>query len=96
MECKFTEPYGGYGHEGLKETYLTECKYDWGEIPALKEFVRTISPDDETFNKLHVAQLRKHILGIKRQFGKSGFRLLDLCHLPGIFPNSDYERKPTF
>ena len=34
-----------------------------------------ISPDDNEFVHLHPAQLVKHFLGLKRQFGRAGFRL---------------------
>lgn len=80
VECKFTETYGSYGHGGLKGRYLTECERDWDGIPALKELAQMICPDDKTFKKLHAAQLIKHVLGLKRQFGKSGFRLLFLWY----------------
>lgn len=52
----------------------------WADIPNLLRFAGGISPDDHEFFHLHPAQLVKHILGLKRQFGKAGFRLLYLWY----------------
>lgn len=79
IECKFSEAYGVYKHGGLKAKYL--CLDDtWADIPNLLRFAGSISPDDHEFLHLHPAQLVKHILGLKRQFGKAGFRLLYLWY----------------
>lgn len=79
IECKFSEAYGAHKHGGLKEKYL-ECNDIWDEIPALRAFSERISPNDSEFRHLHPAQLVKHILGMKRQFGTGGFRLLYLWY----------------
>lgn len=79
IECKFSEAYGGYRHGGLKSKYL-EFDEIWSEIPNLRTFAERISPDDRDFMHLHPAQLVKHILGLKRQFGRGGFRLLYLWY----------------
>ena len=76
IESKFTEAYGGYGHSGLKEKYLDLDI--WEEIPRLHKLAISISPKDNQFQYLHAAQLIKHILGLKRAFGKTAFRLLYL------------------
>ena len=52
----------------------------WDDIPKLRAFAQRISPDDEEFKHLHPAQLIKHILAMKRQFGRSRFRLLYLWY----------------
>jgi len=52
----------------------------WEEIPRLKELATSISPKDNRFQYLHAAQLIKHILGLKREYGKTGFRLLYLWY----------------
>lgn len=78
IECKFTEAYGGYTHSGIKEKYLDLDI--WEEIPKLHELAKSISPNDDLFDYLHAAQLIKHILGLKRAFGKTGFRLLYLWY----------------
>lgn len=79
IECKFSEAYGAHKHGGLKSKYL---EYDeiWTDIPKLQAFAKRISPDDHDFIHLHPAQLVKHILGLKRQFGRDGFRLLYLWY----------------
>ncbi len=76
IESKFTEAYSGQGHSGLKEKYLDLDI--WEEIPHTHEMGISISPNDSHFRYLHAAQLIKHILGLKRAFGKTGFRLLYL------------------
>jgi len=79
VECKFSEAYGAHKHGGLKEKYL-DLDGLWEDIPNLLNFSKCISPDDDKFAHLHPAQLVKHILGLKRQFGKGGFRLLYLWY----------------
>ena len=79
IECKFSEAYGAHRHGGLKTKYLGLDDL-WTDIPNLRRFSEGISPDDNEFIHLHPAQLVKHILGLKRQFRKSGFRLLYLWY----------------
>jgi len=79
IECKFSEAYGTHKHTGLKAKYL-DCGVTWGDIPSLRTLAESISPDDNKFMHLHPAQLIKHILGMKRQFGPDGFRLLYLWY----------------
>lgn len=79
VECKFSEAYGAYKHGGLKAKYLGLDDL-WAGIPNLLSFAKRISPDDHEFAHLHPAQLVKHILGLKRQFGRAGFRLLYLWY----------------
>jgi len=78
IECKFTEAYRGEGHAGMKEKYLGLAI--WDDIPHLHELAVSISPRDNRFQYLHAAQLIKHILGLKRAYGKTGFRLLYLWY----------------
>ena len=80
IECKFSEAYSSRKHSGLKEKYLIEIPEQWKTIPNLFKFAKTISPADETFSHLHPAQLIKHILGLKKRYGKSGFKLLYLWY----------------
>ena len=75
VECKFSEAYGAHKHGGIKSKYLGLDDL-WTDIPNLLGFAKRISPEDNEFVHLHPAQLVKHILGLKRQFGKAGFRLL--------------------
>ena len=78
IECKYTEAYGGRVHSGLKEKYLD--LEIWEEIPYLHKLAKLISPKDNQFQYLHAAQLIKHIIGLKRAFGKTAFRLLYLWY----------------
>jgi hypothetical protein len=80
IECKFSEAYSSRNHSGLKVKYLTDITEQWKDIPNLFDFAKTISPEDKSFNHLHPAQLIKHILGLKKKYGKSGFRLLYLWY----------------
>ena len=80
IECKFSEAYNSRGHSGLGDRYFTECGPLWKDIPNFRELAKPIPPDDKHFRHLHPAQLIKHILGLKRQFGRSGFRLLYLWY----------------
>lgn len=79
IECKFSEAYGSHKHDGLKVKYLN-CSDLWKDIPDLRGLAESISPNDKTFLYLHPAQLVKHILGLKREFGLNGFRLLYLWY----------------
>jgi hypothetical protein len=78
VESKFTEPYSNWEHLGFKAKYLDLDI--WEEISHLYKLASSISPKDERFHHLHAAQLIKHILGLKRAFGKTNFRLLYLWY----------------
>lgn len=79
IECKFTEAYSTMGHTGLKEKYIS-LESIWNDIPNIYQLAQRISPNDNDFNFFHPAQLIKHILGLKREYGKNGFRLLYLWY----------------
>jgi hypothetical protein len=79
IECKFSESYSSRGHSGIDPKYFTSDDF-WTDLPNLKSFSRTISPKDDSFQYLHSAQLVKHILGLRRRYGKNRFRLLYLWY----------------
>jgi hypothetical protein len=79
VECKFSEAYSSRKHDGLKPAYLDLAQL-WLDIPNLYGLAEKICPNDRNFKYLHSAQLIKHILGLKRKFGKNGFRLLYLWY----------------
>lgn len=79
IECKFTEAYSTMSHPGLKEKYIP-LESIWDDIPNIFQLAKRISPNDNEFNHLHPAQLIKHILGLKRKYGKNKFRLLYLWY----------------
>ncbi len=79
VECKFSEAYGSQGHSGLKLKYMSLGKL-WEDIPNVHDLAESLCPDDTKFIHLHAAQLIKHILGLKANFGRNGFRLLYLWY----------------
>ena len=79
IESKFTEAYGMHRDTGLKEKYLALGDI-WCDIPHVRNLAESISPMDREFAHMHPAQLIKHILGLKRKFGRDGFRLLYLWY----------------
>lgn len=79
IECKFTEAYTSRGHFGIKQEYI-DLDEIWKDIPRLYGLAKSLCPDDNKFLYLHPAQLLKHILGLKKEFGKEGFRLLYLWY----------------
>ncbi|MDI6714644.1 MAG: hypothetical protein QMD43_06425 [Thermodesulfovibrio sp.] len=78
IECKFSEAYSNRGHSGIKDKYFD--LNIWGDIPNLYKLARSISQNDDKFIHLHPAQIIKHVLGLKKEFGKSGFKLLYLWY----------------
>lgn len=81
IECKFSEAYSSQNHSGISRKYI-ELNKVWDDIPSLLKLAKEISPDDKDngFTHLHPAQLVKHILGLKKKFGKNKFRLLYLWY----------------
>ncbi|MFD0990472.1 hypothetical protein ACFQ1R_10220 [Mariniflexile jejuense] len=82
IESKFTEPYKGKP-KGLRKAYTKdESKSFWEDVPNLHELGNKVSPDNdnEEFKYLDVAQLIKHILGLKNIHKKNGFTLLYLWY----------------
>lgn len=79
IECKFSEAYSTRRHAGIKQKYI-DLNDIWRDIPNLYDLAKSISPEDNSYNHLHPAQLIKHILGLKKKYGKTGFRLLYLWY----------------
>lgn len=79
VECKFTEAYTSRKHGGLHPKYL-DLKEIWNDFSATHALAKSISPEDGRFIHLHAAQLVKHILGLTREYGKDGFKLLYLWY----------------
>ncbi len=83
IECKFNEPFGGWGKKGLKSAYLDHEEF-WTDLPNLREVGGQVSPDNTRFVALDAPQLIKHTLGLIRAYGRCGFRLLYLYYdVPG-------------
>jgi len=79
IESKFSEPYRNELHDGIAPKYFKDGSI-WQDIPGIHSFAKRISPDDNEFKYLYPAQLVKHILGLKREYGKGAFRLLYLWY----------------
>ncbi len=89
IECKFSEAYSKRGDHGLKKKYL-DLEEIWKGIPNLHKLAQKISPDDNSFEYLHAAQLIKHVLGLRKYAtdlnlnkepkDKKSFRLLYLWY----------------
>ena len=75
VESKFTEPYGNQRHGGLKPAYLDLDL--WSGLENIRDLAEDISPNDNIFKRLHVAQLVKHLLGLKAE----GIKKFRLCYL---------------
>lgn len=95
IESKFTEPYVGIEQKGISREYI-KLKKIWENIPNTLKLAKSISPNDNQNQFLHAAQLIKHILGLKKEYGKSSFRLLYLWYdVPGkvsYFHRKEIER----
>lgn len=78
IECKFTEAYSKQKQDhGLKIKYFQKINL-WDNLPNLKDFAKSISPEDINHKYFHPAQLIKHTLGLLNHFNcdKKKFRLL--------------------
>ena len=83
IECKFDEPYGGRKKKGLNPVYLEHDEF-WTDLPNLRELADQLPPENTRFGFLDAPQLVKHVLGLKRAYGKRGFRLVYLWYnVPG-------------
>jgi len=87
VECKFSEPYSK--REDGKQTHLNSLsKYVqddsiWEGVPHLKQLSQAKNLQND-YQYLDMPQLVKHLLGLKRCYGKSSFRLLYLWYdVPG-------------
>jgi hypothetical protein len=79
IECKFSEAYSSRRHFGMDPKYL-DLENIWKDLPILHSFSKKVCPEDNRFKYLHAAQLVKHILGLKKKYGKNKFRLLYLWY----------------
>lgn len=70
IECKFSEAYRANPNKGLKPKYLAAAEL-WPELPGLHQLAFAMSPDDTRFQFLHADQLVKHILGLRRKYGRN-------------------------
>lgn len=79
IESKFTEPYGSRKHSGIKQKYIDNHSF-WDGLTNLFDLAKEVCPDNNKYHYLDVAQLIKHILGLKKNHDKAGFHLLYLWY----------------
>jgi len=82
IECKFNEPYSKReGSSGLKKVYLDNSSL-WKNLPNLKKYAESISPDDTINRHLGASQLITHTLGLVSHYNddKSKFLLFYLWY----------------
>jgi hypothetical protein len=84
VESKFREPYG-QDQGKFKDVYLDpENDPLWQGLAPLHDLAREIHEGKDLYHRLKVAQLIKHILGLKSQFELPNFELLYLWYdVPG-------------
>lgn len=73
IESKLTEPYRGK-HNGLRKAYIENAPL-WDNLPNLYELAKSVSPDNNMFRYLDVAQLIKHILGLTANYPRNKRKL---------------------
>lgn len=79
VESKFREPYGAHRDE-FAPCYLANENIDmWRGLEPLHRLAVEIQEGGDLYQRLHVAQLIKHVLGLNSQFkGAQNFELLYL------------------
>ncbi len=84
FESKFREPYG-QNQGNFQHIYLDPGNAGlWEGLAPLQEVATQIHDGQVLFHRLKVAQLIKHVLGLKSQFGVPNFELLYLWYaVPG-------------
>ena len=80
IEAKFTEQYHGSAlKSNLKNVYI-KAEEIWGNLNGCHTLARDIIEGKEVFEYFDAPQLLKHILGLKTEYGKKGFKLLYLWY----------------
>ena len=75
---KFVEPYDGQSND-FRPSYFSRGDI-WDGMPRLLEFAEAISTNEISFQRLKAAQLIKHSLGLRREYGADGFVLVYLWY----------------
>lgn len=82
IESKFTETYHRHTKRAIKDKYLNVPGL-WTGLTECEKLVRRIREEEggrTSFGYLDIPQLLKHILGLTKVFGASGFSLLYLWY----------------
>ncbi len=82
IESKFSEPYYKGKKDKLHEVYLQDkdVKKLWFDMPSTKKLAEQICLEAGEFVYLNVAQLIRHILGLKSKYSKHDFILVYLWY----------------
>ncbi|GMQ98805.1 MAG: hypothetical protein BMS9Abin17_1333 [Acidimicrobiia bacterium] len=78
IESKFTEVYST-AHNEFRPSYF-DAPGLWDDMTRTRELAEGIAAGTEHFDTLGAAQLIKHLLGFKREYGVGRFRLLYLWY----------------
>ncbi|MCP4231667.1 MAG: hypothetical protein GY771_16175, partial [bacterium] len=80
IESKFCEPYYA-GAKTLKKAYIAEdvAVNIWGKLSKCRELAERLT-DGSPFRHLDAAQLLKHTVGLRNEYGENGFVLLYLWY----------------
>ena len=87
IESKLREPFGH--HDQLLPSYLARADL-WERLPHCFELAKRCEEHPTLFQRLDVAQLLKHILGLSRSYGRD-FELLYLWYDPTKLMSGDEE-----
>ena len=85
IESKFREPFAS--HEPLAASYLAKPEL-WTSLPRCYQLAHEITRNPRAFERLDVAQLLKHVLGLARSY-RTQFELLYLWFDPTSLVGSD-------
>jgi hypothetical protein len=82
IEAKFTEPYHRHIKRTINDSYFSHAGL-WAQLPRCEKLARRIRKEEQgktSFTHLDAPQLLKHILGLAREYGPTGFELLYLWY----------------
>ena len=79
IESKFLEIYDDPKPAEFSRRYL-EADHLWVGLPNLRLLAADLADDPSVFVRLGASQLLKHTLGLTRQYGHDGFRLVYLWY----------------
>lgn len=79
VEAKFLEIYHEPKPADFSRRYLESVEL-WDGLPNLRSLGERLAANPATFQRLGAAQLVKHTLGLAREYGHNGFRLVYLWY----------------
>lgn len=95
IESKFTEVYSPAKNE-FRSSYFEDPRL-WDDMTRTRQLAEGIGTGAEQFDTLGAAQLIKHLLGLKREYGVGRFRLLYVWYeWPGDIAERHYSELERF